>query len=59
MRKVNSTVAEVGRKMQKKYGHIQCEEVQFHNWGKSFRFTNQKLNRNSSTTASYGLLAKK
>ncbi len=40
MLKVNGVVAEVGKKMQEKYGHIQCEEVQFHNWGMSFRFTN-------------------
>ena len=38
--KVNSVVAEVGKKMQEKYGHIQCQEVQFHLWGKSYRFTN-------------------
>ena len=38
--KVNGTVAEVGKKMQEKYGHIQCQEVQFHLWGKSYRFTN-------------------
>jgi len=37
---VNGVVAEVGKKMQEKYGHIQCQEVQFHNWGKSHRFTN-------------------
>ncbi|MFX0115676.1 MAG: C-GCAxxG-C-C family (seleno)protein [Candidatus Hodarchaeota archaeon] len=42
MLKVNTLVAEVGKKMQEKYGHIQCEEVQFHNWGKSFRFSNPK-----------------
>jgi len=35
-----SVVAEVGKKMQEKYGHIQCQEVQFHLWGKSYRFTN-------------------
>ncbi len=40
MLKVNSVVAEVGKKMQEKYGHIQCQEVQFHLWGKSYRFTN-------------------
>ena len=43
MLKVNGAVAEVGKKMQEKYGHIQCEQVQFHNWGKSFRFTNPKV----------------
>lgn len=42
MLKVNRVVAEVGKEMQEKYGHIQCEEVQFHNWGKSYRFTNPK-----------------
>ncbi|MGD8545224.1 MAG: C-GCAxxG-C-C family protein [Candidatus Bathyarchaeota archaeon] len=40
MLKVNNVVAELGKKMQEKYGHIQCQEVQFHNWGKSYRFTN-------------------
>jgi C_GCAxxG_C_C family probable redox protein len=39
MIKVIEVVAEVGRKMQEKYGHIQCQEVQFHHWGKSYRFT--------------------
>jgi len=34
-----AVVAEVGKKMQEKYGHIQCQEVQFHLWGKSYRFT--------------------
>ena len=37
---VNSVITEVGKKMQEKYGHIQCQEVQFHIWGKSYRFTN-------------------
>jgi hypothetical protein len=37
---VTSVVAEVGKKMQEKYGHIQCQEVQFHLLGKSYRFTN-------------------
>ena len=40
MLNVNEVVAEVGKKMQEKYGHIQCQEVQFHHWGKSYRFTN-------------------
>ncbi len=42
MIKVASVIAEVGKKMQEKYGHIQCQEVQFHHWGKSYRFTNPK-----------------
>jgi hypothetical protein len=42
MLNVNGVVAEVGKKMQEKYGHIQCQEVQFHHWGKSYRFTNPK-----------------
>ncbi len=46
-------VAEVGKKMQEKYGHIQCQEVQFHLWGKSYRFTNPEamqefMNQSSS-----------
>jgi len=40
MLNVASVVAEVGKEMQDKYGHIQCQEVQFHHWGKSYRFTN-------------------
>ena len=40
MIKVSDVVAEVGRKMREKYGHIQCQEVQFHHWGKSYRMTN-------------------
>jgi len=40
MIKVNGVVAEVGKKMQEKYSHIQCQEVQFHHWGKSYRTTN-------------------
>ncbi len=40
MLNVNGVVAEVGKKMQEKYGNIQCQEVQFHHWGKSYRFTN-------------------
>jgi len=40
MLNVASVVAEVGKKMQEKYGHIQCQEVQFHHWGKSYRMTN-------------------
>ena len=40
MFKVNEIIAEVGRKMQEKYGHIQCQEVQFHLMGKSYRLTN-------------------
>jgi C_GCAxxG_C_C family probable redox protein len=42
MLKVMGMVAEVGKKMQEKYGHIQCQEVQFHHRGKSYRFTNSK-----------------
>ncbi len=42
MLNVASAVAEVGKKMQEKYSHIQCQEVQFHHWGKSYRTTNPK-----------------
>jgi hypothetical protein len=42
MMEVNGVVAEVGKKMQEKHGHIQCQEVQFHLLGKSYRFTNPK-----------------
>ncbi|UCG44581.1 MAG: C-GCAxxG-C-C family protein [Candidatus Bathyarchaeota archaeon] len=37
---VADVIGEVGRKMQEVYGHIQCQEVQFQHWGKSYRFTN-------------------
>ncbi|MEM2959675.1 MAG: C-GCAxxG-C-C family (seleno)protein [Candidatus Freyarchaeota archaeon] len=39
MLKICGAVAEVGKKMQEKYGHIVCQEVQFHHWGKAYRFT--------------------
>jgi hypothetical protein len=42
MLKLCGAVAEVGKKMQEKYGHIVCQEVQFHHWGKAYRFTNMK-----------------
>jgi C_GCAxxG_C_C family probable redox protein len=42
MLKICEVVAEVGEKMREKYGHIQCQEVQFHNWGKAYRFNNPK-----------------
>jgi hypothetical protein len=40
MLRVNAAVAEVGKKMQERYDSIQCQEIQFHHWGKSYRFTN-------------------
>nr|MDO8076383.1 C-GCAxxG-C-C family (seleno)protein [Candidatus Freyarchaeota archaeon] len=40
MLNLNAAVADVGKKMQEKYGHIVCQEVQFHHWGKAYRFTN-------------------
>ncbi len=42
MLKLCGAVADVGKKMQEKYGHIVCQEVQFYHWGKSYRFTNPK-----------------
>jgi hypothetical protein len=45
--KAASVVAEVGKQMQEKYGHIQCQEVQFHLWGKSYRFTNPEAMQES------------
>ncbi len=42
MLNVNGVVAEVGAKMREKYGGIRCVEVQFHNWGKAYIFTNPK-----------------
>ncbi|RLB01279.1 MAG: hypothetical protein DRG37_00330 [Deltaproteobacteria bacterium] len=40
MLKLNASVAEVGEMMMKKYGGIHCQDVQFHHWGKAYRFTN-------------------
>ena len=37
---VNAAVAELGKRLQQTYGHIQCQEIQFNLWGKSYRFTN-------------------
>ena len=45
MLNVASVVAEVGKEMQEKYGHIQCQEVQFYHWGKSYRMTNPEAMR--------------
>ncbi len=40
MLSVNLAVAELCRRVQECYGHIQCQEIQFSHWGKSFRFSN-------------------
>ena len=52
MLKVTGVVAEVGKKMQEKYGHIQCQEVQFHLLGKSYRFTNPEAMQEFMTLSS-------
>ena len=39
---VNSAVAEIGGKMKSRYGDITCQEVQFKNWGKSFRLADSR-----------------
>jgi len=52
MLNVTSVVAEVGKKMQEKYGHIQCQEVQFHLLGKSYRFTNPEAMQEFMTLSS-------
>jgi len=52
MLNVTSVVAEVGKKMQEKYGHITCQEVQFHLLGKSYRFTNPEAMQEFMTLAS-------
>lgn len=36
---INKAVAEVGQQMINLYGHIVCQEVQLHNWGKAYHFT--------------------
>ena len=40
MLKVLTAVTELGKRVQEAYGHIQCQEIQFSHWGKSYRFTN-------------------
>lgn len=40
MLSVNLAVAELCRAVEESYGHIQCQEIQFSHWGKSFRFSN-------------------
>ncbi|HTP65938.1 MAG TPA: C-GCAxxG-C-C family protein [Geobacteraceae bacterium] len=40
MLSVNLAVAELCRRVEDSYGHIQCQEIQFSHWGKSFRFSN-------------------
>ena len=40
MLSVNLAVAELCRRVEESYGHIQCQEIQFSHWGKSFRFSN-------------------
>ncbi|KAF5432008.1 putative redox-active protein [Candidatus Methanophagaceae archaeon] len=52
MLNVTGVVAEVGKKMQEKYGHIQCQEVQFHLLGKSYRFTNPEAMQEFITLSS-------
>lgn len=52
MLNVTSVVAEVGKMMQEKYGHIQCQEVQFHLLGKSYRFTNPEAMQEFMTLSS-------
>jgi hypothetical protein len=39
---VNNAAAEIGKRVQESYGSILCQEIQFHHWGKSFRFTHPK-----------------
>jgi hypothetical protein len=38
MHMVIAAVAELDERVQERYGHIQCQEIQFAHWGKSFRF---------------------
>jgi len=39
---VNAAVAEIGKRVEREYGSILCQEIQFNHWGKSFRFTNHE-----------------
>ncbi len=35
---INQAVAEAGKLMKEEFGHIVCQEVQLHNWGKAYHF---------------------
>jgi Putative redox-active protein (C_GCAxxG_C_C) len=37
--RVIAAVAELDERVLERYGHIQCQEIQFAHWGKSFRFS--------------------
>ena len=37
---VSESIADVGKKMQEKYGSITCVNVQFHHWGKAYILSN-------------------
>ncbi len=58
MLKVVEAVGEVGRKMQEKYGHIQCQEIQFHHWGKSYRFSNPRVREEFVSFARESMMGK-
>lgn len=48
---INKAVAEVGQEMKKLYGHIVCQEVQFHIWGKAYHFNDADALREFSKMA--------
>jgi hypothetical protein len=40
---INKAVAEIGERMKLHFGHIVCQEVQFHIWGKAYRFDHPEV----------------
>jgi len=49
---INRAVAEVGASMKSLYGHIVCQEVQFHNWGRAYHFNDPSAVREFRKMAS-------
>ena len=48
---VNKAVAEMGKQVKTLFGHIVCQEIQFHNWGKAYHFSNPGVLREFSEMA--------
>lgn len=48
---INQAVAEVGRRVKDIFGHIVCQEIQLHNWGKAYHFANPDVMREFSKMA--------
>ena len=48
---VNKAVAEMGKQVKTLFGYIVCQEIQFHNWGKAYHFSNPGVLREFSEMA--------